>query len=69
MLVEQKYCCYTPGHLIMQLAQTLGFEIVFKWSDEGPWTWLELQRPGELTSVRGGQALAKIIPKPIAKSK
>jgi hypothetical protein len=69
MLVEQNYCCYTPGHLIMQLAQTLGFEIVFKWSDEGPWTWLELQRPGELTSVRGGQALAKIIPKPIAKSK
>jgi hypothetical protein len=69
MLVEQNYCCYTPGHLIMQLAQTLGFEIVFKWSDEGPWTWLELQRPGTLTSARGGQALAKILPKPIAESK
>lgn len=69
MLVEQKYCCYTPGHLITQLAQTLGFEIVFKWSDEGPWTWLELRRPGALTSARGGQALAKIIPKPIAESK
>jgi hypothetical protein len=69
MLVEQNYCCYTPGHLIMQLAQTLGFEIVFKWSDEGPWTWLELQRPGTLVSARGGQALAKIIPKPIAESK
>ena len=69
MLVEQKYCCYTPGHLIIQLAHTLGFEIVFKWSDGGPWTWLELQRPGILTSNRGGQALAKILPKPIAKSK
>ena len=69
MLVEQNYCCYTPGHLIMQLAQTLGFEIVFKWSDEGPWTWVELQRPGTLTSTRGGQALAKILPKPIAESK
>lgn len=69
MLVEQNYCCYTPGHLIMQLAQTLGFEIVFKWSDEGPWTWLELQRPGTLVSARGGQALAKIIPKPVAESK
>jgi hypothetical protein len=69
MLVEQNYCCYTPGHLIMQLAQTLGFEIVFKWSDEGPWAWVELQRPGTLVSARGGQALAKILPKPIAESK
>jgi hypothetical protein len=69
MLVEQKYCCYTPGHLIMQLAETLGFEIVFKWNDQGPWTWLELQRPGTITSTRGGQALAKILPKSIAKSK
>lgn len=69
MLVEQKYCCYTPGHLIIQLAQTLGFEIVFSWNDEGPWTWVELRRPGSLTSARGGQALAKILPKPVAKSK
>jgi hypothetical protein len=69
MLVEQKYCCYTPGHLIMQLAQTLGFEIVFKWNDGGPSTWLELQRPGTITSARGGQALAKILPKPVAESK
>jgi len=69
MLVEQKYCCYTPGRLIMQLAQTLGFEVVFKWSDGGPSTWLELKKPGEFTSLRGGQALAKIISKPIAESK
>ena len=69
MLVEQRYCCYTPGHLIMQLAQTLGYEIVFKWSDGNPSTWVELQRPGTISSVRGGQALAKIIPKLIAKSK
>jgi SAM-dependent methyltransferase len=69
ILVEQKYCCYTPGRLIMQLAQTLGFEVVFKWSDGGPSTWLELKKPGEFTSLRGGQALAKIISKPIAESK
>jgi SAM-dependent methyltransferase len=69
MLVEQNYCCYTPGHLIMQLAQTLGFEILHKWSDGGPSTWLELKRPGTIHSVRGGQALAKILPKPVAESK
>jgi SAM-dependent methyltransferase len=63
MLVEQHFCCYTPGYLLRELAQTIGYEIVFSWTDEGPATWLELRRPGEFSSLRGGQALAKIIPK------
>lgn len=63
MLVEQHFCCYTPGYLVRELAQSLGYEILFSWNDEGPSTWLELKKPGEFTSLRGGQALAKIIPK------
>jgi hypothetical protein len=63
MLVERNFCCYTPGNLVTQLAQTLGFEIIFQWHDDGPSTWLELRRPGTLTTLRGGQALAKIMPK------
>ena len=69
MLVEQRYCCYTPGYLVRELAQSLGYEIAFSWTDQGPSTWLELRRPGERPSLRGGQALAKILPKPIAESK
>ena len=69
MLVEQHYCCYTPGYLVRELAQSLGYEIAFVWTDQGPSTWLELRRPGERPSLRGGQALAKILPKPIAESK
>ena len=69
MLVEQHYCCYTPGYLVRELAQSLGYEIAFSWTDQGPSTWLELRRPGERPGLRGGQALAKILPKPIAKSK
>jgi SAM-dependent methyltransferase len=63
MLVEQHFCCYTPGYLVRELAQRLGYEIVFSWTDDGPSTWLELKKPGEFTSLRGGQALAKLIPK------
>jgi SAM-dependent methyltransferase len=63
MLVEQHFCCYTPGYLVRELAQSIGFEIVFSWTDLGPSTWLELKKPGELESLRGGQALAKVIPK------
>lgn len=63
MLVEQHYCCYTPGYLVKELAQSIGFEISFSWNDGGPSTWLELKKPGEFESLRGGQTLAKVIPK------
>jgi SAM-dependent methyltransferase len=63
MLVEQHFCCYTPGYLVRELAQSLGFQVTFSWTDQGPTTWLELQKPGNFVSLRGGQALAKIIPK------
>lgn len=69
MLVEQHFCCYTPGYLILELAKSIGFEPVLNWNDGGPSTWLELKKPGEFTSLRGGQALAKILPKPVAESK
>jgi SAM-dependent methyltransferase len=62
-LVENYYCCYTPGYLVRQLATSMGYEIVYSWNDPGPTTWLELKKPGELTSLKGGQTLAKIVPK------
>jgi SAM-dependent methyltransferase len=63
MLVEQHFCCYTPGYLVRELAQSIGYQVAFSWTDHGPSTWLELRKPGEFESLRGGQALAKIIPK------
>jgi len=69
VLVEQNFGCYTPSYLVEQLAETMGFEIIFKWNDGGPSTWIELKRPGQLETLRGGQSLAKILPKPIAESK
>jgi hypothetical protein len=29
-----------------------------------PSVWIEFQKSGELTSLRGGQSLAKVLPKP-----
>ena len=63
ILVEQYYCCYTPGYLVRELAITMGYEIVYSLSDPGPSTWIELKKPGVLSSLKGGQALAKILPK------
>ena len=63
ILVEQHFACYTPGYLVKELAQSIGYTISFSWHNDGPDTWLELKKPGELTSIRGGQTLAKIISK------
>jgi len=60
VLVEQFCASYTPGYLIRDLAQNVGFELEYAWSDGGPSVWLELSKPGQLTSNRGGQAIAKL---------
>jgi hypothetical protein len=59
-LAEQHYACYTPGAMVQQFAATVGYDQVFSWNNNGPTTWLELRKPGTLTSLRGGQTLAKI---------
>jgi len=65
--VEQGLACYTPGNLIKGYAAYLGFEQVFQFQEEhSSSVWLELKKPGELTSLRGGGSLAKILPKPVA---
>ena len=68
-LAESYYCCYTPGRMVMTLAETMGFEIIYTWKDQGPITWIEMKRSGQLTSMRGGQTLANIISESVAESK
>jgi len=62
-LAEQYYACYTPGRQVRDMAKQIGFEIYFAWNDNTATTWLELEKPGTLTTLRGGQALAKIVHK------
>lgn len=60
-LAENYYACYTPGRMLRSVAQAIGYEIYFVWNDNVPSTWIELQKPGNLSSLRGGQALAKVV--------
>ena len=62
-LVENKFCSYTPGYLVRELAQSLGYKIEFSWHDDNPSTWIEFKKPGVLSSLKGGQSLAKIVSK------
>ena len=61
-LVEQHFCCYTPGSLIQNLAQSLGYDVIFKHTIDGASTWLELRKPGDFTPMRGGQVVTRVLP-------
>lgn len=62
-LVEKNFCFYTPGKRVTAIAKSIGYKQMFSWTDMGNLTWLELRKPGELASNRGGQTLAKIVQK------
>jgi len=68
-LVEKHFGFYTPGHRVKAAAKRLKYQQQFMWTDKLNLTWLELRKPGNLTSLKGGQTLAKILSKPLAKSK
>ena len=60
-MVEHCSGCYTPGRLVRAYAQQLGYETVFDFDDDANTSWMELRRPGEYVSIRGGQTLAAIL--------
>jgi hypothetical protein len=62
-LVEKGLACYTNGTLINQLVEHIGYDRCHAWHDGEPKTFLEVRKPGDLVSLRGGQTLAKIISK------
>ena len=62
-LFERRFMCYTPGYRIQEFAEDVGFDITYQYVGKADLAWLELRKPGEITSRRGGQTLAQIIRK------
>lgn len=62
-LVERNYMCFTPGKLLLSLCESLGFEVRQIYQLDAACTWVEMSKPGTLTSLRGGQSLARIVAK------
>jgi hypothetical protein len=60
-LVEQNFMCYTPGSEIVKIAESVGFDVTYQHTGLADLAWLELQRPGKISSLRGGQTLARIV--------
>jgi len=60
-LVERNFICYTPGREVMSHIESLGFNVRQKFKISAACTWIEIQKPGQLTTLRGGQTLAKLV--------
>ena len=58
--VEHYFGCYTPGRMVRDYANELGYDIIFDIDDNSDTSWIELRKPGKFSSIRGGQTLAKI---------
>jgi len=58
--VENCIGYYTPGRIILEHCAKIGYTEIFKLANNESSTWIELQKPGRLSSLRGGQTLAKI---------
>jgi len=58
---EKNYMCYTPGTQVRSLAREQGYAVNFEHNGLLDANWIELRKPGHLTSIKGGQSLAKIV--------
>jgi SAM-dependent methyltransferase len=59
-LAERNFTCYTPGRLIKQTAAAAGYVLNYEHNEINGVSIMELGKPGERVSLRGGQTLAVI---------
>jgi len=54
------YYTYTPGRLVKSACVEYGFKIISSFDMDNNVSWLEIKKPGERSSLKGGQSLAAI---------
>ena len=65
-LVEKGVRAYTPGHMVRDIIQQIGYEFLHTVDINPANTWVELKKPGKSTSIRGGRLAGLPIAKPEA---
>jgi hypothetical protein len=59
-LCENYFMSYVPKSMLVPLAESLGFRIAADFDFAPSTSWIELQKPGELKTVKAHQALGEI---------
>ena len=66
-LVERNWKYYTPGRLVRHYIENTGFTVLKHFSESYGMAWFEIEKPGKLESIKGGQVLASIHQKNLIK--
>ena len=59
-LCEHHYKSYTPGGMMVDECQQLGYKVTHKHDHSYGFGWMEITKRGALKTLKGGQALAQI---------
>ena len=57
---ENYFMTYVPESILIPLAESIGFETVFVYNCEPAYSIIELRKPGQLQSIKGGQTIGEI---------
>lgn len=58
-MAEDGFMCYTPKSLLLDLIDLLGYELLYAGEEDSDISWVEIKKPGSLTSSRISQTLVK----------
>lgn len=59
---ENYYMSYVPKSMLIPLCESLGYQIIQTHDSEPAVSWIEIRKPGELSTIKAGQALGEIKP-------
>lgn len=59
---EQYYMSYVPRSMLIPLAEMIGYEVIDNTLMQETVSWIELRKPGQLSTVKAHQALAQVRP-------
>lgn len=59
-LSENYFMTYVPKSMLIPLVESIGFEVVLAQDFEPSTSWIELKKPGTLTTVKAHQSLGEI---------
>ena len=62
-LAEKNSAAFTPGRMVFPWITQRPFDITHTLDIDDATTWVEIRKPGDLTTTRGGQAMTKLIAK------
>jgi len=60
--VELRQRCYTPGRAVIALLEEIGYTVTYVLNHNSGQGYIECKRDGELSTIRGGQSLARPLP-------